>query len=246
MTCVANAEPIVIPTRFRGPPNSANGGYACGIVAEALGGDVEVTLRAPPPLDRPISLVTRGEREIELWNGGVRLARGRRQPLDSMPPPPRPSWEEACKASRHYAGFGHHPFPGCFVCGPLRAEGDGLRIFPGALSGRRVAAPWIPDESLCDRDGRVRPRFLWAALDCPGYFAVTGDTLQNLLLGRMAARLLRPVQAGEPCVIVGWPLASDGRKHSCGTALFSESAGLCGESQATWIAVRSPADRSEE
>jgi hypothetical protein len=87
---------------------------------------------------------------------------------------------------------------------------------------------------------------LWAALDCPGYFAVTGDTPQNLLLGRMTARVHRAVQAGEPCVVVGWPLASDGRKHSCGTALFSESAGLCGESLATWITVRNPADRSEK
>ena len=31
--------------RFCGPPASANGGYACGIIAELLGGDVEVTLR---------------------------------------------------------------------------------------------------------------------------------------------------------------------------------------------------------
>lgn len=245
MTSEVHAETIVIPTRFRGPPNSANGGYACGIVAEALGGDVEVTLLAPPPLDRPLSIVARSEQQIELWNGEVLLARARRQPL-ALETPPRPSWEEACKASRHYVGFDHHPFPGCFVCGPRRTEGDGLRIFPGALSGRRVAAPWIPGESLCGRDGRVRARFLWAALDCPGFFAVTGDTPQNLLLGRMTARVHRPVQAGEPCVVVGWPLASDGRKHSCGTALFSESAGLCGESLATWITVRNPADRSEK
>jgi hypothetical protein len=38
--------------RFCGPPGSANGGYACGAIAELLGGGVEVTLRRPPPRGR--------------------------------------------------------------------------------------------------------------------------------------------------------------------------------------------------
>lgn len=230
-------ESIVIPTRFRGPPNSANGGYACGLVAEALGGDAEVTLLAPPPLECPLTVAARGAHEIELRHGADLLARGRRRPFE-LTLPLRPTWDEACEASRHYAGFDRHPFPGCFVCGPRRGRKDGLRIFPGPLPDRRVAAPWIPDNSLCDRNGRVRIPFLWAALDCPGFFALTGDTPATLLLGRMAVRILRPIQADTPCVVVGWPVASEGRKHHCGTALFAESAGLCGEARATWIEVR--------
>jgi hypothetical protein len=35
--------------RFCGPPASANGGYACGAIAELLSGEVEVTLRRPGP-----------------------------------------------------------------------------------------------------------------------------------------------------------------------------------------------------
>jgi hypothetical protein len=42
--------------RFCGPPATANGGYACGAIAELLSGGVEVTLRRPPPLGRPLRL----------------------------------------------------------------------------------------------------------------------------------------------------------------------------------------------
>ena len=38
------AEPVVIGGRFRGPPRSANGGYACGVIAAPLAGTVTVRL----------------------------------------------------------------------------------------------------------------------------------------------------------------------------------------------------------
>jgi hypothetical protein len=42
----------MFPARFNGPPGSANGGYACGVIAQHVPSDlVEVTLRRPPPLD---------------------------------------------------------------------------------------------------------------------------------------------------------------------------------------------------
>jgi hypothetical protein len=40
--------------RFCGPPATANGGYAWGAIAELLGDVVEVTLRRPPRLGRPL------------------------------------------------------------------------------------------------------------------------------------------------------------------------------------------------
>jgi hypothetical protein len=43
-----------IEERYRGPPDSGNGGYVCGLVAGFLGGSAEVTLRRPPPLDRTL------------------------------------------------------------------------------------------------------------------------------------------------------------------------------------------------
>jgi hypothetical protein len=50
---VAQVAELRLGERFCGPAASANGGYACGAIAELLGGGVEVTLRRPPPLGRP-------------------------------------------------------------------------------------------------------------------------------------------------------------------------------------------------
>jgi hypothetical protein len=52
----AEVAELCLGERFCGPPTSANGGYACGAIAERLGGGVEVTLRRPPPLGRPLRL----------------------------------------------------------------------------------------------------------------------------------------------------------------------------------------------
>jgi len=61
-------------------------------------------------------------------------------------------------ASYEWADVDVHPYPTCFVCGPGRAAGDGMRVFPGPLSGRDIyAAPWQPDGSLLDGDGWVAP-----------------------------------------------------------------------------------------
>ena len=48
-----NTIPTIIRKRFCGPPNSGNGGYVCGLLANALGEPAQVTLHAPPPLDPP-------------------------------------------------------------------------------------------------------------------------------------------------------------------------------------------------
>ena len=52
----AQVAELRLGERFCGPPATANGGYACGAIAELLGGGVEVTLRRPPPLGRPLRL----------------------------------------------------------------------------------------------------------------------------------------------------------------------------------------------
>jgi hypothetical protein len=143
--------------------------------------------------------------------------------------------------SRSYRGFAEHPFPTCFVCGPSRAAGDGLRIFPGrsATAPRdepRLAATWVPDRSLADAAGRVLPEFLWAALDCPGYFSIARDG-ETALLGRMTAEVDATIAAGERCVVVAWPITRDGRKLHAGTALFDASGTPRGRAFQTWIAV---------
>jgi hypothetical protein len=156
--------------------------------------------------------------------------------------PRAPDYLAAMEASRRYRGFDDHGFPGCFVCGPGRARGDGLRIFAGACSddAAMVAAPWVPDAALGHSDGKVRPEFMWAALDCPGYFAARSDNAM-MLLGEFTAHVDRRVHVDEPCVIIGWRIASSGRKHQVGTALFDEDGELCARARATWVEPRAAA-----
>jgi len=220
---------VVIPARFRGPPDSGNGGYACGCLARIVGEPVEVTLRKPPPLDKEL-IVADGK----LLDGDALLASAERAALPLDVPDPV-DFGQAEQLAQNYIGREHHLVPGCFVCGPGRAPGDGLRIFPGkAKSGEPAAAPWIPDPSLCDERGDVRREILWASLDCPGYFGAM-ESMEMAVLGRMAGAIDRPVRAGERCVIMGWLLGREGRKVHAGSALWNEAGELVGRSRQTWI-----------
>jgi hypothetical protein len=96
----------------------------------------------------------------------------------------------------------------------------------------------VPDASLADAGGRVRPEFLWAALDCPGYFA-TPMAGRVALLGEMAAHIERPLAAGESCMVLGWERRAEGRKHFAGTAIIGHEGELIARAQATWIEPRS-------
>ena len=232
-----HTEQIVIPGRFRGPPRSANGGYACGVIAEPLHGDVTVRLSAPPPLDTELVLQT-ANGETRLLHGDTLLGTGRSAQLDLVPPA-APTFAEAESASRGYVGHTVHPFPTCFVCGPRRAAGDGLRIFPGPVAGRDIiASPWIPEPSLGDGSGAIDRIYLWSALDCSGAFAVLPDSSgQTIVLGEMTARIRASITAGERYVVIGWSLGGDGRKRYAGSAVFAEDGSEVATARATWIEV---------
>jgi len=49
---------IFIDPAFEGPPKSAHGGYACGVLAPYLDGDAEITLRRPVPLGTGLRVAT--------------------------------------------------------------------------------------------------------------------------------------------------------------------------------------------
>jgi hypothetical protein len=233
---VTAASGFTIDARYRGPPDSGNGGYVCGLLGAAAGVPVAVRLKRPPPLDIPLRLIEAHE-TLRLLRGEEIIAEARPDPVELDIPLP-PDHAEAIAASLGYLGFAEHPFPACFVCGPHRLAGDGLRIFPGAVGGRpMVAAPWVPDGSLAGPDGAIRPEFLWAALDCPGYFA-TPAAGRLALLGELAAAIERPVRPGEPCVVTGWQRHSDGRKHHVGTAIFDRAGERVARASATWIELK--------
>jgi hypothetical protein len=218
---------LVVDPRFNGPPDSGNGGYTCGLVARLLDGPAEVTLRRPPPLGRPLR-VESADGRVEVRDGDELVAEAVPAHVDLDVPEPV-SVADAEAASRGYPGFERHAFPTCFVCGPERAEGEGLRIFAGRVEGRHVfAAPWTPRES--------RPELVWAALDCPGAIAVGFPERGETVLGRLAARIDRLPPPNEAHVVVAWPLGEDGRKLYAGTALFSADGEPLARARAVWIA----------
>jgi hypothetical protein len=126
--------------------------------------------------------------------------------------------------------FGGEKFSECFSCG-MRPE-DGLCIHVGPVAGRDLqAAPWTA------RD--VSPEVVWAAIDCAGAYAVGGPGRGEVVLGRMAAEILRLPAEREQCVVAAWPLGEDGRKLHAGTALFSADDGeLLAIARQTWIAPK--------
>ncbi|MGH8298458.1 MAG: hypothetical protein ACRES6_04115 [Steroidobacteraceae bacterium] len=227
-------SPLVIASRFCGPGNSANGGYFAGCVAARARRTVTVRLLQPPPLDTPLEIVELADGTLAVMLGPQRIAEARpgTLTLDTRSPP---SYFEAVEASRRYAGFAHHRFPTCFVCGTQRPRGDGMRIFAGPIAERDlVAAPWVPDTSLDRGDGKVRPEFMSAALDCPGFYAASPDD-RMMLLGEITVHVTRLVHVGEPCTVIGWALEASGRKHAAGTAVLAEDGGVCGRACALWI-----------
>ncbi len=223
-----------IDRRFHGPPDSGNGGYVAGLVGGALGGSgATVTLHRPPPLDRLLELRVI-EEGAELLDGGERVASAIPGQVEVDVPDP-PPFDEARAAEARYVGHRHHRFPSCFVCGAARESGDGLAIYPGDVGGQ-VAATWTPGADLAGEGRMVRREFLWAALDCPGYFAVE-EAAGLALLGRMSAKIERDVPAGDPLIVTGWAIASEGRKHHVGTALHLPDGALVACARSTWITI---------
>jgi hypothetical protein len=224
-------ESIVITRRFRGPEASANGGYTCGTIAELVDADVvEVTLRKPPPLEVAMA-VERDGNTVRVLHDAELVAEARPGVLD-LEPLPAPGFAEAKELSDARGDDPDHPFPGCFVCGP---RGDGLRLRPaplGAASDGRVAAPWLVAPEF------AAERFAWAALDCPGGWAVQPDGSRGVsVLGRLTARIYSTPQAGDECVVVGWSLGEpEGRKRHAGTAVFRDGS-LLALGRAVWFTM---------
>jgi hypothetical protein len=232
--------------RFRGPPGTANGGFASGSMAALLGGAAdaaEVTLRRPLPLERELRVRRDGDGGLLLEDDGLLLAEARPSTGEiELTVPDAPTHDEARDAAGRAAYYRDPLFPECFVCGPARGPGDGLRIFPGPVPRRSLwAAPWTPDPSLGGPDGRVPDEVVWAALDCPGGIvvveaaAVPADTA--VLLGQMTARLAGPVRVGQQHRVVAWFVARDRRKLTAGSAVLGPDGEVLAAARAVWITV---------
>lgn len=193
-----------------------------------------VTLQRPAPLDTELRIETEDAR-ASLWHGGEQLAVAERSSVELAVPEP-PSFAEA-KASEARFDQAAHIYPGCFVCGPARPPGDGWRIFAGPVGEHRVAATWTAEPEFAGAGGELAPEFVWATLDCPGYFAVQ-QAAGLALLGRMGVVIHRPVPSQRLLVIQAWALGSEGRKHRAGTAIHAANGELLASAMQTWITLR--------
>lgn len=230
---------ITIDERFHGPANSGNGGYSCGLVASQVTEPVTVALRSPPPLDTPMTIAEPdADGIIEVHAGETLVATATPGRVTHDTPPAQVDLSMAEDATSRYFGFHNdHVFPTCWVCGPERDEGDGLRIFPGAVPGAPadlVAAPWTPAEELDDGGGDVQTAHVWAALDCPSYFGLPDAPLA--VLGSLAVTQHEPVRVGEPYVVLGWTAGSrQGRRIPAASALLASDGRLVASGAATWV-----------
>jgi hypothetical protein len=228
---------ISVPASRCGPPGMVNGGWVSGTVAGHLGsGPVEVLLRNPTPLDSPLELRA-ADNDAVLMDGTTVLVAARRVPAPPMPPAPvTPT--EALAAEARFEGHDDHPFPGCFVCGTERADGDGLRLFSGPVAGRpgAVAGLFVPRPGHGAADGRIPPATVWAALDCPTAWPHMRPGAAALL-GRIRGQVFSTPVVDQPYVVVGEATGEDGRKLYSRSAVFDRSGSLVGVAEATWISV---------
>jgi hypothetical protein len=236
---------ITIGRRFCGPPDSGNGGYVCGILATDIAGPATAVLRARIPLDVGLNL-DRSASGARL-SGAEDLLIGEARPADAdaLPTPPAPpSLEQASQAGGRYVGLTAPFHPICFTCSPERAEGDGLRIFAGQIEGApdgHIAGVWTPNAAFADEHGLIPPEIVWAALDCPGYFAwVVKIGRHGGLLGTMTGEILRRPAVGEACIVTAWPISREGRKEFSGVALFSAEGELMARGHQVWISMVRP------
>jgi hypothetical protein len=233
-------DDIIISQRFRGPPDTANGGYACGVLAKRMQGDARVRLQSPPPLETRLNV--RGDAGgLRMLDGELVIAEAVTVDLVRTDLPEPVSYDVAQAAATRFRWYTGHPFATCFVCGPERHAHDGLCIFTGRVEGRDVvAAPWTPDQSVCDESGSVNAEVVWAALDCPSWFGILEFQagVRWALLGQLSAHVARRPLAGEKCVVTGWSRGREGRKLFGGAGLFTGAGELLGYSDAIWIELK--------
>lgn len=165
---------VVVAYQFRGPPNSGNGGYVCGLIGKEVAGPATVTLRALIPLDTPLDLDI-GKQSVRLVaRDGTLIAEATRATSDLPEPPIAPTLEQA-RAAGSRCPVIEKPFhPPCFTCSSIREEGDGLRILPGQVEGAAegvIACVWTPNPAFARPDGLIPAEIVWASLDCPGSLA---------------------------------------------------------------------------
>ena len=237
---------ITVPRQFRGPPISANGGYICGVLSNAVGGRGLAMLRALIPLDVPLALSVADDGAATLTGPEGQVIGTARPAEDSaLPEPPAPVGVEAARKAAATSPFAARSLHrGCFSCCIEREAGEGLGVYVGQVEGAPdgfCAGVWTPHANFADADGTMPDEITWGALDCPGsmaWFIKSGAHAG--LLGSMAGEVLERPKAGETYVVIAWALEADGRKHPAGVALFDKDGKLMARGGQVWVSRAPP------
>jgi hypothetical protein len=253
---------IELSAQHCGPPQSGNGGYVCGLCAHryamhvsayadsgALRGPFafEAKYSQPAPIGAPAILAaTDSGSELKSADGAVLFAGGRPAAGEFAAPPAVAAYDQAERAAARYLSADEHLFPDCFVCGPNRKAGDGLRIFaaPFSETDATVAAAWKLDAAFASAQGVIPLPIVWSALDCPGYFAylfASGDRKTPTVLARMRATVFSNRVSSPELVVMGWIQRRKAPFIEAGTALY-EGARLLAQAECVWMQPRNWSD----
>ena len=244
------SEPVVIDRRFRGPPDSANGGYACGMLAAHL--EPGPAVRGDPagaPAARPRrSRSRRANRAARAAGRRHAGGRGPRRPSARASRSPSPvGLEDAERAREGSPMQTGPPLSECFVCGPDRApRRRALRhLRAGARTRGRAGRGTVRDRRDDGRRRRQpspRARLVGARLpqrDRRDARARPGDQRAR------AAHRPDPPTPSRPATTTsrsGWPTGRDGRKCFSATAIARPRGGeTLAVAKATWIELAAAA-----
>jgi hypothetical protein len=229
---------ISIDDRYCGPPNSGNGGYSCGLIANHIGPSAKVRLHAPPPLNKPLDIY-KSNRVVELKDGDTLLGTGKVSDFTLDIPEP-PTISNASNAQNNFIAYEGHFFPSCFVCGPDRLD-DGLCLFPGPIAKddwSLLACTWNVKDNCLKDNGLLKHEFIWAALDCPSYYGIFADVPKVALLGELELKIVKDPTITSPLIIWCWPIKEDGRKKYGGSALATAEGEIIAYAMGTWIELK--------
>ena len=232
---------IIVAHQFRGPPNSGNGGFVCGLLGKEIAGPSTVALRALIPLDTPLNLESSKDAVRLLGREGTIIAEARRATSALPEPPIAPTLEQARAAGARCPVIEKPFHPPCFTCSSIREEGDGLRILPGQVEGAaagEIACVWTPHQAFANSEGFIPQEIVWAALDCPGSLAwIVKTGMGGGLLGTMSAEVTTLPRAGQPTIVTAWPIEQSGRKFVAGVAMFDVEGRLIARGSQIWISL---------
>jgi len=238
-------QQITIPARYCGPASSGNGGWTAGSLAQAMRsttrhlGPITVRLSAPPPLDRTLDIELAAPpdgRDVAetatLLADGAPIATATAAAALGRDPVPFVEPDRAAATAMTYPTE-LHPFPHCFVCGPARRPGDGMRLTPGPLPDGGSACLWRPADTIA---GAVPEPLVWSALDCPGGWAsdIVG---RPMVLGTMTVEVLRSPRPDATHVITGRLDDERGRLSRTSSAVWTADGELLARAEAVWVEV---------